>query len=91
MVFRNGVNKPGLIEGGGDEAGLEVLIKHVLQEQEREDGIQVVVPLTSTDLERLMKTKKPASHRPVEEGGDLPMIRIHHLELYGTTDHPPSV
>ena len=49
LIFGKGVNKPGLIEGGGDIAGLETLVKHVLLEREADSEIQVLLPLIPSE------------------------------------------
>lgn len=82
LIFGEGVNKPGLIEGGGTIEGLETLVKHVLLEREADSEIQVLLPLVPSNLGQLMREKKPGSERPIEEakGVGYQMMRINSLE-----------
>ena len=82
LMFGKGVNKPGLIEGGGDIAGLETLVKHVLLERKADLEIQVLLPLLPSNLGRLIEEKKPGSRRPIEEakGVGYQMMRVNSLE-----------
>ena len=82
LMFGEGVNKPGLIEGGGDIAGLETLVKHVLLERESDSEIQVLLPLVPSNLGQLIEEKKPGSARPIEEakGVGYQMMRVNSLE-----------
>ena len=82
LMFGEGVNKPGLIEGGGDIAGLETLVKHVLLEREADSEIQVLLPLIRSSLGQLIEEKKPGSGRPIEEakGVGYQMMRVNSLE-----------
>ena len=82
LMFGEGVNKPGLIEGGGDIAGLETLIRHVLLERKTDSEIQVLLPLIPTNLGQLIEGKKPGSGRPIEaaKGVGYQMMRINSLE-----------
>ena len=82
LMFGEGVNKPGLIEGGGDTAGLETLVKHVLLEREADSEIQVLLPLIPSSLGQLIEEKKPGSGRPIEEakGVGYQMMRVNSLE-----------
>ena len=82
LMFGEGVNKPGLIEGGGDIRGLETLVRHVLLEREAESEIQVLLPLIPSNLGQLIEEKKPGSGRPIEEakGVGYQMMRINSLE-----------
>ena len=82
LMFGEGVNKPGLIEGGGDIGGLETLVKHVLLEREADSEIQVLLPLIPSNLGQLIERKKPGSGRPIEEakGVGYQMMRVNSLE-----------
>ena len=82
LMFGKGVNKPGLIEGGGDMAGLETLVRHVLLEREADSEIQVLLPLIPSSLGQLIEQKKPGSGRPIEEakGVGYQMMRVNSLE-----------
>ena len=82
LVYGHSMNKPGLIEAGGDRDAIESLVRYVLDEGLFENGTQVVVPLTPTGLTRVLETAKPASARPVEEaaGVGFQMHRINSLE-----------
>ena len=68
LVVGEGFNKPGLIEGGGDPAGLEALVRSSLDRLGPGRNIQAPVPLTSSPLGRLMEARRPDARRPVEEG-----------------------
>ena len=76
------MNKPGLIEGGGDMEGLATLVKHTLTEQNTNQEVQALVPLTLSGLGQLLEAKKPGSRRPIEEakGVGYQMMRINSLE-----------
>ena len=78
LVVGEGLNKPGLIEGGGDPAGLETLVGLSLDRLEPGRDIQTPVPLTSSPLGRLMEARKPDARRPVEEGAGVgyQMMRV---------------
>ncbi|MCE2394464.1 GNAT family N-acetyltransferase [Candidatus Poribacteria bacterium] len=82
LIFGEGVNKPGLIEGGGETAGLETLVRHVMLEREADSEIQVLLPLVPSSLGELIEEKKPGSGRPIEEakGVGYQMIRVNSLE-----------
>ena len=82
LMFGEGVNKPGLLEGGGDIAGLETLVKHVLLEREADSEIQVLLPLIPSSLGQLIEGKKPRTGRPIEEakGVGYQMMRVNSLE-----------
>ena len=82
LMFGEGVNKPGLIEGGGDMTGLETLVRHVLLERAADSEIQVLLPLVPSNLEQLIEGKKPGSARPIEKakGVGYQMMRVNSLE-----------
>ena len=82
LMFGKGVNKPGLIEGGGETAGLETLVRHVMLERKADSEIQVLLPLVPSSLGELIEEKKPGSGRPIEEakGVGYQMMRINSLE-----------
>ena len=82
LIFGEGTNKPGLIEGGGDIAGLETLVRHLLLERASDSEIQVLLPLVPSTLGQLIEEKKPGSGRPIEEakGVGYQMMRINSLE-----------
>ena len=82
LMFGEGTNKPGLIEGGGDMAGLETLVRHVLLDREADSEIQVLLPLIPSNLGQLIEEKKPRSGRPIEEakGVGYQMMRVNSLE-----------
>ena len=90
LMFGEGVNKPGLIEGGGDIVGLETLVKHILLERNADSEIQVLLPLVPSTLGQLIEEKKPGSGRPIEEakGVGYQMMRVNSLEnLLKQTEH----
>ena len=82
LMIGEGVNKPGIIEGGGEREGLEPLVKRVLQQLHADQKIQVVLPLTPTALTELVETRKVGRRRPVEEAAGVgpQMMRINDLE-----------
>ena len=82
LMFGEGANKPGLIEGGGDVEGLETLVRHVLLERAADSEIQVLLPLIPSSLGQLIEEKKPGSGRPIEEakGVGYQMMRVNSLE-----------
>lgn len=82
LMFGKGVNKPGIIEGGGDMTGLETLVRHVLLERAADSEIQVLLPLGPSNLEQLIEGKKPGSARPIEEakGVGYQMMRVNSFE-----------
>ena len=82
LMFGEGVNKPGLIEGGGNIEGLETLVRHVLLERAADSEIQVLLPLIPSSLGQLIEEKKPGSGRPIEEakGVGYQMMRVNNLE-----------
>ena len=82
LMFGEGVNKPGIIEGGGDITGLETLVRHVLLEREADSEIQVLLPLVPSNLGQLIEAKKPGSGRRIEEakGVGYQMMRVNSLE-----------
>ena len=82
LMFGEGVNKPGIIEGGGGISGLETLVRHVLLERTADSEIQVLLPLVPSNLGQLIEGKKPGSARPIEEarGVGYQMMRVNSLE-----------
>ena len=82
LLFGEGTNKPGLIEGGGDVGALESLVRYVLEQRVGGGQTQVLTPLTPTCLGRLMEVKAPQGKRPVEEADGVgpQMMRINSLE-----------
>lgn len=84
LTYGHSMNKPGLIEAGGEIAGIETLVRYVLQQKMYDSEVQVVVPLNATTLSDLMERKRPGSGRPVEEadGVGFQMMRINSLEKF---------
>lgn len=84
LTYGHSMNKPGLIEAGGEIAGIETLVRYVLQQQMYDGEVQVVVPMNTTGLGELMEREKPESRRPVEEadGVGFQMMRINSLEKF---------
>ena len=78
LVVGEGFNKPGLIEGGGDPAGLEAVVRRSLDRLGPGRNIQAPVPLTSSPLGRLLEARKPDARQPVEEGAGVgyQMMRV---------------
>lgn len=81
LVFGQGLNKPGLIEAGGDTQAVEALVKHVLEQREAHEKILVPVPLSPSKLGDLFEAKMPRTRRPIEESEDIgqQMIRVNSL------------
>ena len=82
LMVGEGVNKPGLVEGGGDPEGLEALVRRVLTERVSGQEIQALAPLTPSGLGGLLQTKVPGSRQPIEaaKGVGYQMMRINNLE-----------
>ena len=82
LTHGHSINKPGVVEAGGDGDAIESLVHHVLKEDFFENETQVVVPLTPSGLGRVLEAAKPGSARPVEEaaGVGFQMHRINSLE-----------
>lgn len=82
LMFGEGVNKPGLIEGGGEIVGLETLVRHVLLERQDDAEIQVLLPLVPSNLGQLIEGKKSGSGHPIEaaKGVGYQMMRVNRLE-----------
>jgi GNAT superfamily N-acetyltransferase len=82
LVHGHSMNKPGLIEAGGDRDAIGFLVRHVLEQGLFQKETQVVVPLSPTALAQVMEAAKPGSARPVEEaaGVGFQMHRINSLE-----------
>ena len=82
LMFGKGVNKPGIIEGGGEIAGLATLVKHILLARQIDLEIQVLLPLVPSNLGQLIEEKTPGSRRPIEEakGVGYQMMRVNSLE-----------
>ena len=71
LMFGRGVNKPGLIEGGGSLEGLECLVRHVLQELEAsrrtepgEKGYLGLKPRGKVNRERIREEEDRHPRRP---------------------------
>ena len=81
LMFGEGINKPGLIEGGGSIEGLECLVRYVLKERSADQEIQALVPLTPTSMGQLLEAKQPQDKRPIEEasGVGYQMMRVNSL------------
>jgi predicted acetyltransferase len=82
LTYGHGINKPGLIEAGGEIDGIETLVRYVLLQEMYDGEIQAIVPLTATGLGDLLERKMPGTRRPVEEadGVGFQMMRINGLE-----------
>jgi len=67
LVVGSGVNKPGLVEGGGDSKAVETLVHHALSQLPEGaylDGYRRRTPDTLGDL---LEKRLPAKRRPIEE------------------------
>jgi len=84
LICGHSINKPGLIEAGGDSNAIESLVNYVLKEALFVSETQVVVPLTPTGLRQVLEAAKPMSARPVEEAAGIgfQMHRINSLEKF---------
>ena len=82
LVIGEGVNKPGLIEAGGDPKGLEALVRWSLSRLEPGLEIQAPVSLTPSGLGRLIEARKPSGPRPVEKAAGIgyQMMRVNSVE-----------
>jgi len=78
LMLGQGVNKPGIIEAGGEPEALEALVRQVLLEQVDDQPIQALVPLAPCALAHLLEAKAGDTRRPIEEarGVGYQMIRI---------------
>jgi predicted N-acetyltransferase YhbS len=73
LIVSRATNKPGLIEAGGDEAGVETLVHRVLTDLGSDDTIPAHANLTETMLERVLARHLAPAHEPGLGGM---MIRI---------------
>ena len=91
LVYGQGVNKPGIIEGGGEQDALHSLARHLLRGHAAESPIQALVPLTSNPLGQLLEETVAAARRPIEDarGVGYQMVRINSLRalLEGMRHH----
>ena len=84
LTFSHSMNKPGLVEAGGNILGIESLIRHVLDNNFFDNDTQVIVPLTQTGLGNVMETAKPGTAHPVEQasGVGFQMHRINSFKQF---------
>lgn len=80
LVFSQAINKPGMIEGGGDVAGLETLVNHLLTQGAMDQVIDAYDCLTPTVFGTLLAAKIPEAKQAVEAGPM--MIRINHMHRF---------
>lgn len=78
LMLGQGVNKPGIIEAGGEPDALEALVRQVLLEQVDDRPIEAVVPLAPCALGHLLEAKVGDSRHPIEEapGVGYQMVRV---------------
>ncbi len=67
LVVGSGVNKPGLVEGGGDKASLETLVHYALSQLHKGEHLDGFVYRTAGTLGDLLQEKLPQTRRPIEE------------------------
>ena len=81
LMLGQGMNKPGIIEAGGEPAALEALVRQVLLEQVDDTPIQGLVPLAPCALGDLLEAKVGDTRRPIEEarGVGYQMVRVNML------------
>ena len=84
LTFGEGMNKPGIIESGGKLTGLEALVRKVLLERGSAEGIDALIPLTSSALGHLLKNKRAGEKYPIEEKGAVgyQMVRVNSLRSF---------
>jgi hypothetical protein len=91
LVHGKGMNKVGLLEGGGDSAAIGALIREMLSSLGPEDTLQVQAPLSPSPLGRLMASVMRDDRLSIEEAAlaGYQMIRINSLEglLRGMTGY----
>ena len=82
LTFGRSSNKPGIIEAGGSPAGVEALVRHVLEHEVHDAPTQAVVPLTESVLGSLLEARKPGTRRPIEEAAGVgqQMHRVNSLK-----------
>ncbi len=67
LTYGHSMNKPGLIEAGGEIEGIETLVRYLLQQDVDEGETQAIVRLSRSGLDELLEREKPGTRRPVEE------------------------
>lgn len=68
LVASKAINKPGILESGGDEKGLEVLFHRILLTLEADCEIKIYVCLENTDMGNLLAKKIPDKAFPEDIG-----------------------
>lgn len=81
LTFGEGVNKPGIIESGGEPMALEALVKRILLKQAPAKEIHALVPLSPSALRQLLEEKGAGDKRPIEEEETVgyQMVRVNKL------------
>lgn len=74
LMISHSVNKPGLVEAGGDKAAVETLVNFVLSNFATEENLNVYANLTPTVLESLFIEKLPDSKHDITVSGMMIVI-----------------
>ena len=77
LVVSNAVNKPGIIEGGGDECGLETLLHHSFSRLAPKTAVNLTVSLASSKLGNVLE--RALSGRKELNTEENTMIRINNI------------
>ena len=79
LVVSNALNKPGLIEAGGDEAALETLVNRALSELKGDQYFDAYDNLTETVLGKLLQRKMPERRQASTKSM---MVRINNFPAF---------
>jgi len=82
LMVSEAINKPGLIEGGGDEKALETLMHVALKQLKEESYFQAYGYLTPSRLGDLLEKKMPQTRKTAEWGHM--MVRINNISVFFT-------
>jgi hypothetical protein len=80
LLHSRAINKPGILEAGGEPAAVEALVRQVLSELNPDDHLDVFDNLTPTVLGQVLRNKIPDRRQPLS-GGPM-MIRINDPERF---------
>ena len=79
LMVSEAINKPGLIEGGGGERGLETLLHHALLARGNDEEVRAYAYLTPSVLGDLLERAMPERREPWD---DQMMIRINRVREF---------
>ena len=79
LVVSNAINKPGLIEAGGDEAALETLVNRALSELKGDQYFDAYDNLTETVLGKLLQRNMPERRQASTKSM---MVRINNFPAF---------